>query len=53
MKRPALLRQDAGDGASHPIAGLLAWLERWHARRTIRWNTNHHRPCVTTKRGRA
>lgn len=29
---------------------LLRWLERYHYRKTVRWNTNHHRPAVTTRR---
>lgn len=31
---------------------LLRWLERRHHRRTVRWNTNHHKPAVTTRRPR-
>lgn len=27
---------------------LLAWIERRHHRRTVRWNTNHRRAAVTT-----
>lgn len=31
---------------------LLAALERWHRRRTNRWNTRHKAPAITTRKAK-
>jgi hypothetical protein len=31
------------------VSAVARWLERWHRRRTTRWNATHHSAAVTTK----